>query len=102
MDSNQLFGMIFGSEKFEDIVGELRLASEAQAMMTAEEDGMGPGADTMQNMFGTSVKQQKREFHCATRLAEKLRPLLPEDAIIVGPIDTETGERKVDPSWAKE
>lgn len=102
MDSNQLFGMIFGSEKFEDIVGELRLASEAQAMMSAEEDGMGPGADTLQNMFGTSVKQQKREFHCAMRLAEKLRPLLPEDAIIVGPIDTETGERKVDPSWAKE
>ena len=90
MDSDQLFGMIFGSEKFEDIVGELRLASEAQAMMTAEEDGMGPGADTMQNMFGTSVKQQKREFNCATRLAEKLRPLLPEDSIIVGPIDTET------------
>ena len=65
MDSNQLFGMIFGSEKFEDIVGELRLASEAQAMMGAEEEG-GMGPETMQNMFGTSVKQEKREFACGT------------------------------------
>ena len=46
LDSNQLFGMIFGSERFEDIVGELRLASEAQAMMTAEEEGLGPEAMT--------------------------------------------------------
>lgn len=91
INSDQLFGMIFGSEKFEDIVGELRLASEAQSMMAADdESGMGPGPETMQNIFGTTVKQQKREFHCAMRLAEKLRPLLPEDATIVGPIDTDT------------
>ena len=46
-------------------MGELRLASEAQAMMGAEEEG-GMGPETMQNMFGTSVKQEKREFACGT------------------------------------
>ena len=51
------------SEKCEDIVGELRLASQAQAMMSAEEDGNMEAEDMMSTMMGGSgLPQKKREM----------------------------------------
>jgi len=69
MDSGDLFLMIFGSDKFDDLVGELMLAS-----------GMAEGLDydEMMTMNGgprAEAKQRRREAQCALNLAAKLAPL---------------------------
>lgn len=62
MDSGALFAMIFGSEKFEPLVGELKLATEMQA-------------ETVQEAHPKvlAFKQRQREVKCALNLAEKLQ-----------------------------
>ena len=61
MDSNALFAMIFGSEKFEPIIGELKIAAQMQSV--SEED-LGIGGDGRVSRF----KQKKREIQCAVSL----------------------------------
>ena len=61
-----MYAMLFGSEKFDDLIGELQLAS----MMQQAEAG-----DTMDpSMKHLSHKQRAREVKCAGHLAERLRP----------------------------
>ena len=66
MDPSTLFAMIFGSEKFEPLVGELKLATQMQ--MDEEHAG--------QNSKLLKFRQKKREVQCATNLAVKLQPFL--------------------------
>ena len=61
MDASTFYQMVFGSENFEDFVGELQLASLVSSM-----EGDEP------SMNGMKLKQRKREVHCATKLVELL------------------------------
>jgi hypothetical protein len=61
MDSAAMFAMIFGSEKFEALVGELMLAS--QMGMERPEEG---------HPKFQALKQKKREIRCAQALVAKL------------------------------
>ena len=80
MDTSELFAMIFGSDKFEPLVGELLLAS-------AMEEGLEPEDIIASSLGGVTAKQRKREAQCALNLAEKLAPLL----VGVGLSRTESG-----------
>ena len=77
MDSEQLFGLIFGSDKFDRYVGELSMQSEMTAAMGMEEDG--GGMEALPGFLGgggNDQKQRKRVAGCALELAEKLQPLI--------------------------
>lgn len=63
MDSAATFEMIFGSEKFEPLVGELQLA----AMANSQEDAPPELMD---------FKQRKREVMIASNLAKTLEPFI--------------------------
>lgn len=63
MDSKATFEMIFGSEKFEPLVGELQLA----AMASAQED-------TPSELL--EFKQRKREVMIAVNLVKTLDPFI--------------------------
>ena len=65
MDASQFYQMLFGSEEFDDFIGELQLA---QVISMAE--GNEPSFKAMKH------KQHKREVDCATKLAELLAPCL--------------------------
>eukprot|EP01034_Spumella_vulgaris_P021890 gene21890-27967_t len=67
VDSSTLFAMIFGSEKFVPLVGELKLATQMQSAEGSAEEG---GSKMRQ------FKQKKREVQCATNLVVKLQPYL--------------------------
>ena len=68
MDASQFYQMLFGSEEFDDFIGELQLA---QVISMAE--GNEPSFKAMKH------KQHKREVDCATKLAELLAPCLDDD-----------------------
>lgn len=61
MDPGALYAMIFGSEKFEPLIGELSLA----AHMNGDDDDVHPKLK--------EFKQKQREVRCAVNLAEKLQ-----------------------------
>jgi hypothetical protein len=70
MDSGDLFVMIFGSDKFDALVGELALAS-------AMAEGLDPDEMLAGSLGGAAnLKQKRREAQCALNLAAKLAPLL--------------------------
>lgn len=75
MDSAAMFAMIFGSENFEPLVGELHLASEIQAELDNE---------NVVHPKLKNFKQRKREIQCAMNLAAKLQPFIDSsgDAVI--------------------
>lgn len=70
MDSSALYELIFGSEKFEIYVGELKLAM----LMLAEQDTEpNMSEEEMFDMFGSKkleFKQKQREVKCAMNLVE--------------------------------
>ena len=68
MDSATLFAMIFGSEKFVPLVGELKLASQIE--MESKEN-KGPFVEKLEQL-----KQRKREIQIAINLIKKLQPFL--------------------------
>ena len=72
MDASQFYQMLFGSEEFDDFIGELQLA---QVISMAE--GNEPSFKAMKH------KQHKREVDCAVKLAELLAPCL-DDAFDEG------------------
>lgn len=65
LDPSTLYAMLFGSEKFDDLIGELQLASMIQQAESG--DGIDPSLKHM------SHKQRAREVKCAHHLAERLR-----------------------------
>jgi curved DNA-binding protein CbpA len=64
MDSNAFFAMIFGSEDFEPLVGELQVAM----MMGGDMENYTPDL--------VKFKQRKREVQCALSLVERIEPFL--------------------------
>ena len=67
MDSAAMFAMIFGSEKFEPLVGELQLAADMQADVDNE---------IMLHPRLKNFRQRKREIQCAINLAMRLQPYI--------------------------
>lgn len=63
VDSATLFAMIFGSEKFVPLVGELKIATQMQERDNEE------GGSKLRNF-----RQKKREIQCAINLVVKLQP----------------------------
>lgn len=64
MDPAHFYGMLFGSEAFEDLVGELRISE----MMKSMEGGDDP------SLTHLTHKQRAREIGCACKLAARLAP----------------------------
>ena len=67
MDSSALYAMIFGSEKFEPLIGELKLASQMSGM----QDEFGGGGLEDPELW--RFRQRKRIVQCAVNLASKLQ-----------------------------
>lgn len=63
MEAGALYAMIFGSEMFEHIIGELQVATHIKALTE-------PGANT--NSEYLQFRQRRREVQCAVNLATKL------------------------------
>ena len=59
-----MYAMLFGSEKFDDLIGELQIA----AILQQAEGGEDPSLKHM------SHKQRQREVECARKLADRLQP----------------------------
>ena len=55
MDASAMYAMIFGSELFESIIGELSVATHVKQMID-------PDGDTSTELLG--FKQRKREVQC--------------------------------------
>ena len=75
MDGAALFSMIFGSERFEPLVGELKLVAQMMTAADSEEgnkDPDAPNADGSLNSELLEFKQWKREVSCAVHLADLL------------------------------
>ena len=70
-----LYAMLFGSEKFDLIIGELQLAQQIKASMDATDlavDGTTPDPAESNAPKLLPFYQRKREVQCAVNLAEKL------------------------------
>lgn len=67
IDSASLFAMIFGSEKFEPLLGELQLASQMGALSGEKQD------KNAEHPKLRAFKQKKRCVQCAVNLASKLQ-----------------------------
>lgn len=75
MDSNMLFAMIFGSEKFEPIVGELKITSQLQLAekMSSVASATSASRENFLHSKLLAFKQKRREVQCAVNLAKKLQ-----------------------------
>ena len=65
LDSGALFAMIFGSEKFEPLVGELKLTTQINE---SQDDHKSEPKEL------SKFRQRKRVLQCAINLAKKLGP----------------------------
>lgn len=88
LDSNTLYAMIFGSEKFEPLIGELQITSQFQLMqqqqqMQDESSEGGEAKDVTKASYIhqklSAFKQKRRIVQCAVNLAEKLKPYVDSD-----------------------
>jgi curved DNA-binding protein CbpA len=64
IDASHLFTFIFGSEKFDSLIGELQVLSTVQSLV--HQEGSLPNART------AAFRQRRREVQCAVNLAAKL------------------------------
>lgn len=74
LDSNTLFAMIFGSEKFVPLIGELKLTSQLQ-MADQYLSNDSNRTKYIQSKVMT-FKQKRREVQCAVNLVAKLQPFV--------------------------
>lgn len=88
MDAGSLYAMVFGSEAFEPIIGELCLTS--QMKQAAEKSEEPVKAEVL------PFRQRKREVQCAMSLAEKLE--LYVSGALAGSEDGASADITVDPS----
>jgi len=73
MDSSAFFMMIFGSDKFEFYVGELRLAMMMSKGMEGGLDDEGALQALFENDPAIEFRQKQREVQCAVNLAKVLQ-----------------------------
>mmetsp|Transcript_14816 Transcript_14816/g.17365 ORF Transcript_14816/g.17365 Transcript_14816/m.17365 type:complete len:684 (-) Transcript_14816:863-2914(-) len=79
MDSLMIFNFLFGSEKFEPIVGEMYLAMQLGVAIQLQSEGDENElesfftGDNNKNSDIMEYKQMRREVQCAVNLAEKLK-----------------------------
>eukprot|EP01035_Chromulina_nebulosa_P019121 gene19121-24957_t len=66
VDSKTMYAMIFGSEKFEPLIGELKIANSLQHLQDR-------ATDQSEQPALTKFHQRKREVQCAVNLANKLK-----------------------------
>ncbi|CAK4726299.1 unnamed protein product [Aphanomyces euteiches] len=71
MDNSQIYDMIFGSQAFENFVGELNLMTLQQELGKMSSDDSDPTHLFTQTDY-VKIKQRKREVHCAVYLATLL------------------------------
>ena len=64
VDPSQMYAMLFGSEKFDDLIGELQIASILQ---------QAEGGEDNPSLKHLSHKQRSREVLCARKLADRLQ-----------------------------
>lgn len=64
MDSSTLYAMIFGSEKFIPLIGELKVTSQVKSLVDSS---------SAANSKLEAFRQKKREVVCAVNLREKLK-----------------------------
>lgn len=69
IDPSTLYAMIFGSEKFVPLVGELKISSQMQMQLNPEQES---GYESKLAKF----RQRKREVTCAVNLVKKLQPYI--------------------------
>ena len=67
MEASTMYAMLFGSEKFDDLIGELAIASMLQQAEASSGEGMDPSLKHL------SHKQRQRKVTCAVKLAERLQ-----------------------------
>ncbi|KAI9342947.1 X-domain of DnaJ-containing-domain-containing protein [Obelidium mucronatum] len=84
MDSSQLFEMVFGSQHFENFVGELKLYSMTKGMdeMPLSKD-MPPEKQQEafeRSQYLMSKKQKEREVRCAVNLAKYLQNYVADES----------------------
>jgi DnaJ-domain-containing protein 1 len=75
MDSSTLFAMIFGSERFVPLVGELKLATQMQDQIAKGDNGHEDPNDPYASKI-EAFHQRKREIQVAKNLAQKLQPFV--------------------------
>lgn len=104
MDSSAFFALIFGSEKFESIVGQLRLAMMMELggdPLTATPESAEENVENMANKedeisFKIDYRQNKREVSLAVNLAKKLDDNFAKDLVALKsmkvPQSSATGE----------
>jgi hypothetical protein len=73
MDAAAMYAMVFGSELFESVIGELSVATHVKQMID-------PDGDTSTELL--SFKQRKREVQLAVTLATKLQVYVDGDAAV--------------------
>ena len=75
LDPVVFFSILFGSQKFEEYIGELSMAGLAKQMMQQSETSFDEGASRNPNIrFGGTEKrhQERRRIRCAVNLSKKL------------------------------
>jgi curved DNA-binding protein CbpA len=90
MDAGSLYAMIFGSEAFESIIGELSMAQQAKTMSGGEQAQAAKANNPMLLPF----RQRKREVQVAVNLAEKLQKYVDDAAAAVA-----LGEEGEEKGW---
>jgi curved DNA-binding protein CbpA len=73
VDAASMYAMIFGSEKFEPIIGELQIATQMQ------EDNSQLSSTRFESKL-RRFRQKRREVQCAVTLANKLQQFVDGDA----------------------
>ncbi len=85
LDAGALYAMVFGSEKFESLIGELKLANLLRGAGKAATSKNLDSEDDMNSIMGEAAKlskekdleswkQRKRIISCAVNLVERLNP----------------------------
>ncbi|KAJ3351273.1 3-dehydroquinate dehydratase (3-dehydroquinase), partial [Entophlyctis luteolus] len=83
MDSAQLFELVFGSQHFENFIGELKLLSMTKNMNEMTDDNISPEQQQEifeKNQYLMARAQKQREVRCAVHLAKYLENYVSDES----------------------